>query len=162
MDGGADISMNSNLSQPGTKASPVRRLRALVMRWRRQAQRVQKEAHVFYLAFRHPGTPWYAKLVAACSAGYLFSPIQLIPNYIPGIGFLDDLAVLFLGSKLIQKLTPPEVLRECRERAETAEIRRREGFRSVAAVVVPVVIVALWLLVAIAVSRLVVAHLLHR
>ena len=97
---------------------------------------------------------WYAKVIAACTAGYLFSPIQLIPSYIPVIGFLDDLLVLFLGAKLLQRIIPPEVLTECRELADAAEIRRKEGTRSTAAVVAFVVILAVWLLAAVGASIL--------
>ncbi|MGB2617378.1 MAG: DUF1232 domain-containing protein, partial [Candidatus Acidiferrales bacterium] len=74
------------------------------MNWKVQAQRVQREAYVYYFAFKHPRVPWYAKLVAACSAAYLFSPIQLIPSYIPVIGFLDDFLVLFLAARLLQRI----------------------------------------------------------
>lgn len=97
---------------------------------------------------------WYAKVVAACTAGYLFSPIQFIPNFIPVIGFLDDVLVLFLGAKLLQRITPPDVLAECRELAKAAETRRREDIRSTAGVVGSVAIVTLWLLVAIAAGAL--------
>jgi uncharacterized membrane protein YkvA (DUF1232 family) len=68
--------------------------------WRQQAHRLKKEVQVFYFAFRHPRAPWYARLVAACIAGYVLSPIQLIPSFIPVIGFLDDLLILFVGANL--------------------------------------------------------------
>jgi uncharacterized membrane protein YkvA (DUF1232 family) len=123
--------------------------------WRQKAHRLQREAQVFYFAFKHPRVHWYAKLVAACSAGYLFSPIQLIPSFIPVIGFLDDFLVLFLGAKLIQRIIPPEVLTECCEMAKAAEMRRKDEIRSPAAVVASVVIVAVWLLAAITASRLI-------
>ena len=116
------------------------------MIWWRQAQRVQKQAHVFYFVFKHPRNPWYAKMIAACTAGYLLSPVQLIPSFIPGIGFLDDLLVLFLGVKLLQKITSEEVLRECRKLADAAEAQRKEEIRSGAALVVPFVIAIVWLL----------------
>jgi uncharacterized membrane protein YkvA (DUF1232 family) len=119
------------------------------MEWRQQAQRVHREAQVFYFAFKHPGVPWYAKLVAACSAGYLFSPIQLIPNCIPGIGFLDDFLVLFVGAKVLQRIIPLEVLTECRELADAAEMRRNEEIRSTPALVALVVIAEVWLLAAV-------------
>jgi uncharacterized membrane protein YkvA (DUF1232 family) len=115
------------------------------MELRQQAQRVHREAQVFYFAFKHRGVPWYAKLVAACSAGYLFSPIQLIPSFIPLIGFLDDFLVLFLGAELIQRIIPPEVLSECRELAMASAMRRKDEIRSPAAVVAVVVIAAVWI-----------------
>ena len=129
------------------------------MSWRQQAQRVHREAHVFYFAFKHPGTRWYARLVAVCTAGYLLSPIQLIPSFIPVIGFLDDLLVLFLGVKLLQKITPPDVLAECREFAKAAETRRKEEIRSSAAAFASVAIVTLWLLAAVTASALVARYI---
>src|SRR4030088_167503 len=92
----------------------VRHCRGVEKSWKQQAQRLQKEVHVFWFAFKHPRVRWYAKLVAACSAGYLFSPIQLIPNYIPVIGFLDDFLVLFVGAQVLQIVIPPDVMTEWR------------------------------------------------
>jgi uncharacterized membrane protein YkvA (DUF1232 family) len=134
---------------------------AVSMSWRQQAQRLHREAHVFYFAFKHPRTPWYARLVAVCTAGYLFSPIQLIPSFIPVIGFLDDLLVLFLGVKLLQRITPPDVLAECRELAKAAEMRRKEEIRSSAAVVASVTIVTLWLFAAVTASALMAGYIPH-
>jgi len=125
--------------------------------WRQQAQRLQ--THVFYFAFKHPRMPWYARLVAACTAGYLFSPIQLIPSFIPVIGFLDDLLVLFLGIKLLQRITPRDVLTECHQLAEAAEVRRKDEIRSSATIVAAVVIATVWLLVAIAGGWLMAAYI---
>lgn len=125
------------------------------MNWRNQARRVHREAQVCYFAFKHPRVPWYAKLVAACSAGYIFSPIQLIPSYIPVIGFLDDFFVLFVGAKLLRRFIPPDVLTECRQLADAAVMRRQEETKSTPAVVALVLIIAVWLLATVAVSLLV-------
>jgi uncharacterized membrane protein YkvA (DUF1232 family) len=127
----------------------VRHCRGVEKSWKQQAQRLQKEVHVFCFAFKHPRVRWYAKLVAACSAGYLFSPIQLIPNYIPVLGFLDDFLVLFVGAKLLQRIIPPEVLTECRELADAAEIPRKEEIRSTPALVAFVVIAGVWFVAAV-------------
>jgi len=70
------------------------------------------------------------------------------------IGFVDDLAVLFLGAKLLQRITPPDVLTECRQLADAAEIRRKEEIRSSATVAASVVIATVWLLAAITASAL--------
>jgi uncharacterized membrane protein YkvA (DUF1232 family) len=129
--------------------------------WKEQARRLQKEAHVFYFVFKHPRTRWYARLLAVCTAGYLLSPVQLIPSFIPVIGFLDDLAVLFLGAKLLQRITPPAVLVECRQLADAAEIRRREEIRSRAAVIASVVVATVWLLAAVGASALMAAYFRH-
>jgi uncharacterized membrane protein YkvA (DUF1232 family) len=129
--------------------------------WRRKAQRLQKEAHVFYFVFKHPRTRWYAKLVAAFAAGYVLSPIQLIPNFIPVIGSLDDLAVLFLGAKLLQRMTPAEVLSECRQRADAAETLRIEENRWTASAMAPIVMATIWILAAITASALMAAYVYH-
>ncbi len=129
--------------------------------WRQQARRLHKEAHLFYFVFKHPRTRWYTKCVAACTAGYLLSPIQLIPSFIPVIGFLDDILVLFLGAKLVRKLTPPDVLRECRELADVAETRRKEEIPSTFARVSFAGIMILWLLAVVTASALVAAYIYH-
>jgi uncharacterized membrane protein YkvA (DUF1232 family) len=139
----------------------TRRQPNLMTSWRQQAQRLQKEAHVFYFVFKHPRTRWYTKCLAACTAGYLLSPIQLIPSFIPVIGFLDDILVLFLGAKLVKHLTPPEVLSECRERADAAETRRKEEVRSGFARFAFVAIAALWLAAVVTASTLVAAYIYH-
>jgi len=136
----------------------LKRFPTVVMIWWRQAQRVQKQAHVFYFVFKHPRNPWYAKMIAACTAGYLLSPVQLIPSFIPGIGFLDDLLVLFLGVKLLKKITSEEVLRDCRKLADAAEAQRKEEIRSGAALVVPLAIAIVWVLSAITASLLIVSN----
>ena len=69
--------------------------------------------------------PWCAKAVSGCALLYLVSPIQLIPNFIPVLGQLDDLVVLYLGMKLIRKLTPLDVLQECEALAMSSPIIRR-------------------------------------
>jgi uncharacterized membrane protein YkvA (DUF1232 family) len=134
---------------------------ARALSWKEQARRLQKEAHVFYFVFKHPRTRWYAKLLAVCTAGYLFSPVQLIPSFIPVIGFVDDLTVLFLGAKLLQRITPPAVLVECRKLADAAEIRRKEEIKSRAAVIASVAVATVWLLAAVGASTLMAAYVRH-
>jgi uncharacterized membrane protein YkvA (DUF1232 family) len=80
-------------------------------------QYVMRQTRMMKLILKHPEVPWLAKLVAACSVAYIFSPIQLIPSFIPVIGQLDDLAVLVIGMKLLRRLTPPFVLAECESKA---------------------------------------------
>ena len=101
----------------------------LVTGWRQQAERLLSEAHVFYFVSKHPRTRWYVKWVAACSVAYLFSPVQLIPSFIPVIGFLDDFLVLFVGAKVVQRFTPPDLLKECRELADASELRSKAEIR---------------------------------
>jgi uncharacterized membrane protein YkvA (DUF1232 family) len=129
-----------------------------MMNWTQQAQRLKKDARVFYFAFRHPRVGWPARLVAVCTSGYLFSPIQLIPSFIPVIGFLDDFLVLFLGVLVLRKMVPPDVLAECRQRAEAAEMSRKDEVRSPAAVVAFVAVATLWLVAAVFSSALVATY----
>ncbi len=144
---------------PGETPKGVRRATTLLKGLNGQAQRLQKEAQVFYFAFKHPRVRWHARLVAACTAAYLFSPIQLIPSFIPVIGFLDDLLVLFVGVKVVQKLIPPDVLAECRMLAEGAEQRRREEIRSAGAIVGFLAIAFLWLAAAVGGSAVMVTYI---
>jgi uncharacterized membrane protein YkvA (DUF1232 family) len=131
---------------------------ASLISWKQQAQQLQTEAHVYYFVFRHARVRWYARLVAACTAAYLFSPVQLIPSFIPVIGLLDDVLVLFLGVKLLERITPTDVVAECRQLAEAAETRRKEKIESAAGVAASIAIVLLWLLAAVTASALMVRH----
>jgi uncharacterized membrane protein YkvA (DUF1232 family) len=138
----------------------VRSESAFTANWRRRAQQLHKEAQVFYFVFKHPRTRWYARLVAACTAAYVLSPIQIIPNFIPVIGSLDDFLVVFLGVKLLRRMTPPDVLTECRVLAE-AEVWRKEEIKSAAAVATSVVIVMVWFLAAVTANTLMAAYFYH-
>ena len=82
-------------------------------KWNERLLMIMRQARTMLAVMKHPAVPWPAKLVAACSVGYIFSPIQLIPTFIPIIGQLDDLVVLLLGMKLLRRLTPAAILSEC-------------------------------------------------
>jgi uncharacterized membrane protein YkvA (DUF1232 family) len=121
--------------------------------------KLQREANVFYFAFKHPRVPWYARLIAACTVAYLFSPIQLIPSFIPVVGFVDDLIVLFVGVKLLRKIIPPDVLTECRQLAEAADREKKEVVRSTASAIGFAAVVSLWLAVAVISSALMLKYI---
>jgi uncharacterized membrane protein YkvA (DUF1232 family) len=89
-------------------------------RRRKDLEFVVWQIRVLGLAVKHPQVPWHAKLVAGCAVGYRVSPIQIIPTFIPIIGQLDDLFVLFVGMKLLRKWTPERVLTECEARARSS------------------------------------------
>jgi uncharacterized membrane protein YkvA (DUF1232 family) len=108
--------------------------------WKGRAQRLKKEVYAIYLAYKDPRVPWYARVFAACVVGYAFSPIDLIPDPIPVLGYLDDLLIVPLGVVLAIKMIPPNVLVECREQAQEV-MRQGKPVNRVAAVV----IVAIWL-----------------
>lgn len=99
-------------------------LQAQSEKWNRDFKFLIRQTRVLNLLLRHPQVPWYAKAVAACTVGYLFSPIQIIPAFIPIIGQLDDVAVLVLGMKLLRLLTPKSVMAECEWKADMLLPRR--------------------------------------
>jgi uncharacterized membrane protein YkvA (DUF1232 family) len=83
-----------------------------------RARDLKKETYALALAYRHPRTPWYAKVFAAVVVAYAFSPIDLVPDFIPILGYLDDLILVSLGINLALKMIPREVLDDARARAE--------------------------------------------
>ncbi|HME70052.1 MAG TPA: YkvA family protein [Myxococcota bacterium] len=85
--------------------------------WKDQAEEILIEVRALYLASRDPRTPLLAKLVAVFVASYFASPIQLIPNWVPVIGYLDDLVVAIVGLRLIRRLIPPALTQEYLRRA---------------------------------------------
>jgi uncharacterized membrane protein YkvA (DUF1232 family) len=86
-----------------------------------QLHLMRREIHVLSLVARETRTPWHAKLIAAVALAYAFSPIQLIPSFLPVVGWLDDVVILGLGMRLALRLTPLDVLASCRERAAESE-----------------------------------------
>jgi len=81
------------------------------------ADRLKNEIRALYLAFRHPKTPLFAKIWVGCVVAYAISPIDLIPDFIPVVGYIDDLILLPAGIWVAIKMIPPEVLAECRSNA---------------------------------------------
>ncbi|MCG7381313.1 YkvA family protein [Paenibacillus sp. ACRRY] len=86
------------------------------------AREIKRNVFVLYLAYKDARVPWYTKLFAICVVAYAFSPIDLIPDFIPVLGYLDDLIIVPLGITIALKLIPQEVIRDCRDKAE--EIRK--------------------------------------
>jgi uncharacterized membrane protein YkvA (DUF1232 family) len=84
------------------------------------ARDLKRDSHAVYLASRDPRVPWYAKAIAVAVAAYALSPIDLIPDFIPVIGYLDDLIIVPLGIWLVVSLIPSHVMAECRARANEA------------------------------------------
>jgi uncharacterized membrane protein YkvA (DUF1232 family) len=88
--------------------------------WKERARVLKRETYAVYLACRDPRVPWYGRVLAACVVGYAFSPIDLIPDPVPILGYLDDLVLIPLGIAAVLKTIPPDVMAECRERAAVA------------------------------------------
>lgn len=87
---------------------------------RAKAAALKSETLALWYALKHPGTPLAAKIVAGVVVAYALSPIDLIPDFIPVLGLLDDIILLPLGIALCIKLLPAEVMAECRERARAS------------------------------------------
>ena len=110
--------------------------------WKQRARKLKAETYAIYLAYRDPRVPWYAKLWTACVVAYAFSPVDLIPDFIPVLGYLDDMILVPLGIALAIKMIPPAVLAECRQKAQTSIQDKPTNWAVVA------IIVAIWVLVA--------------
>jgi uncharacterized membrane protein YkvA (DUF1232 family) len=87
------------------------------------ARVIKRDVHALYLASRDPRVPWYAKVLAVAVAGYALSPIDLIPDFIPVLGYLDDIIIVPLGIMLVVRLIPPKIMAEHRELAAAAQER---------------------------------------
>jgi uncharacterized membrane protein YkvA (DUF1232 family) len=113
---------------------------ALIAELKRRARELKAEVLALYLAARHPGTPWYAKLFLAAIVAYALSPIDLIPDFIPVLGLVDEIVLLPFAIALALKMIPAGVMAECRARALE---RRPDGSR--AGRIGAAVIVLIWL-----------------
>jgi len=109
--------------------------------WKTKAKQLRTEVVALYLASKHPRTPWYAKVLAVLIIGYALSPIDLIPDFIPVAGYLDDLIIIPAGIALLIKIIPRDILEECRAKARS-DLLNNKSQNWVAGVI----IVFIWLL----------------
>ena len=86
-------------------------------RWKERAKNLKSQLYALYLAYRDPRVPWYAKAFGAMVLAYALSPIDLIPDFIPVLGYLDDIVLIPLGIAVAIKMIPREVMEECRGKA---------------------------------------------
>ena len=91
---------------------------------KQRARELKREVFALFLAARHPRTPWYAKVLLIVIVAYAVSPIDLIPDFVPVLGLLDDVILLPLGIALALKMIPRAVIEECRGRVATSELER--------------------------------------
>ena len=106
------------------------------------ARSLKAQLLTLWFCRRDPRTPWYAKLIIAACVAYALSPVDVIPDFIPVIGYLDDLIIVPLGIAAVLRLMPTDVLAECREQARVRMDRRVSWVGAT-------FMVAVWLLVAI-------------
>jgi len=109
--------------------------------WKTKSKQLRSEVVALYLAYKHPRTPWYAKALAALIIGYVLSPIDLIPDFIPVVGYLDDLIIIPAGIALLIKIIPGDILEECRTKARS-DLLNRKSKHWVAAIIIALI----WLL----------------
>jgi len=109
--------------------------------WKQRARQLQRETYALFLAYRDPRVSWAARIWAACVVAYALSPIDLIPDFIPVLGYLDDLVLIPLGIALALRMIPPEVMADSRAKAQEATGQGGRQGR-----VAAVVIVIVWLL----------------
>ena len=114
-----------------------------------RARALKNEAIVVYIAARDPRTPWYAKAIAICTVAYALSPIDLIPDFIPIFGYLDDIIIVPAGIALAIRLIPAEALEDARGKVTSSGLERSVGYVGAAAIIV------VWFLVLIGVLRLI-------
>ena len=106
-----------------------------------RARALKNEAFAVYLAARDPRTPWYAKALIFFVVAHTFSPIDLIPDFIPILGYLDDLIITPVGLALAIRLIPAEVLAEARAKVATSGLDRSVGYIGAA------VIIFMWIVI---------------
>jgi len=106
---------------------------------KRWARGLKRDVHAIYLAARSPRVPWHAKIIAIAVAGYALSPVDLIPDFIPVLGYVDDLIIVPLGVWLVLSLIPEEVMAECRAVADEAATRPQSRPAAM-------MIIAIWIL----------------
>ena len=115
---------------------------SLIARWKRQVKLLEVKIYTIYLAYKDPRVPWYAKVFTACIVAYAFSPIDLIPDFIPILGYLDDIVLIPLGIALALKMIPKAVIIECEEKAQA--ILSQDKPKSLVAAAI---IVAIWVFI---------------
>jgi uncharacterized membrane protein YkvA (DUF1232 family) len=125
------------------------KLKKLLTNWKKKANQLKYEIVALYWAYKDPRTPWYAKLFMAAVIGYALSPIDLIPDFVPVLGYLDDLIIVPAGIYLAIKMIPKGVFAECRVKARTERIDSKTKW------VMAGIIILIWLLIVFLIVRFV-------
>ena len=118
---------------------------AMLENWKQWARTIKRDAHALYLAARDPREPWYAKALAITVAAYALSPIDLIPDFVPVLGYVDDLIIVPAGIALVIRLIPPDIMAQHRDMAIAAQDRPVSGVAGVAIVTIWIVGIGLTL-----------------
>lgn len=116
--------------------------------WKQQVAKLKRHIFTLFLAYKDPRTPWYAKFFAAGVVAYALSPIDLIPDFIPLLGYLDELILIPFAVALAIKLIPTEVWKEAEEKSLTETWTKRKSR------IVALIIICIWLAVLIITARI--------
>jgi uncharacterized membrane protein YkvA (DUF1232 family) len=117
--------------------------------WKQKIQNLKTEVHALYLASREPRVPWYAKVLMALIIGYAICPIDLIPDFIPVLGQIDDLIIVPAGIGIVVKMIPKDVMEECRRKTRNESIDTRTKW------IVALIIISIWVFATYLVIRLI-------
>ncbi len=126
----------------------------LIDNLKQKARELKKDVMALYLAYRRSDVPWYAKLFAAVVVGYALSPIDLVPDFIPVLGYLDDLLLIPLGISLAVRMIPKTVMEECRKKAEET-FREGKPTSKIAGVVIALLWIFILIVIAIKILRII-------
>ncbi len=116
---------------------------------KQRAVGLRTEVYALYFAYKDPRVPWYAKVLMVAVVGYALSPIDLIPDFIPVLGYVDDLIIVPVGVSLALKMIPREVIEECREKAKSEPISGKAKW------IAALFIISVWLFVIYLLVRLI-------
>ena len=112
---------------------------------KKKALKIKEDVFTLWFAYRDNRTPWYAKLLTAVVLAYAFSPVDLIPDFIPVLGYLDDIILIPLGVVLALKLIPREVVEDSRKKVRERGIEKKKNW------IAGSIIIAIWILVILAI-----------
>jgi len=126
----------------------------LISKLKAFAKKLKQNLFVLYLSYKDPRTPWYAKLVAIFVVAYAFSPIDLIPDFIPVLGYFDDLIIVPFGIILALKLIPPCVIDDNKEAAEKLKQsgKPKNWF-------IGILFIIIWIIFAAWISKIIIHHI---
>ncbi|CAG9613325.1 hypothetical protein BACCIP111899_02539 [Bacillus rhizoplanae] len=129
---------------------------SIIQKMKKWAKNLKKQLLVLYLAYQDERVPWYAKLFTMLVVAYAFSPIDLIPDFIPILGYLDDLILVPLGVYLALRLIPEEVLEDCkREIEEKSLVNKPKNW------ITGFLIIIIWLIVFVWIGNIVLSYMNH-
>jgi uncharacterized membrane protein YkvA (DUF1232 family) len=119
----------------------------LIAFWKQKAEELELQTYALYFAYRDPRVPWYAKGFIGLIVAYAFSPIDLIPDFIPILGYLDDLVIIPLGVLLALKMIPAQVMEESRAKAAEHLHEKKPQYKFMG-----VAVIGVWIVVALVVG----------